>query len=59
MAVTPFDLADCDLKVAIRYGESIRQHMIDINAFDAAQAMRDLLDLARWEQKRREDEKES
>lgn len=34
------------LKRAITFGEVIREHLINIGAFDAAAAMRDLLALA-------------
>lgn len=44
---------DDQLKLAIRYGEVIRQQLIDITAFDAAAAMRDLLALAYNEQEAR------
>ena len=47
---------DVTLKVAIRYGETIRDSMVRVEAFDAAEAMRDLLALAyRESAKRAED----
>ena len=45
---------DDQLKIAIRYGELIRESMVGINAFDAAFAMRDLLAIARSELNKRE-----
>lgn len=45
---------DNQLKIAIRYGEKLRESMIGVEAFDAAAAMRDLLALAYNEQQARE-----
>lgn len=37
---------ETNLKIAIRFGEAIREHLIQIEAFDASAAMRDLLAVA-------------